>query len=267
MTSTGNAQLINQFLAENSPATTEEPTVLRLEKIRKSKKPAPFTYFYKVKNHHELFRVGQSYLNDYNNGVRSFAISSLGYQASQQRTILGLASFFDHQDSLKENLKIGIISDNLFLGPFKTIVQSSSAKGMMLNTSTASKVQILVHSFYGHFDFVDLNELIGFANMPDSTFDELIKEFLGQFDLVFWDVPELHKIQTERSSYYPMIMCFDSLTIIVAQGQTRREEVDRIRTFFGGYGINLKGLILDEPGNPRANNPETKRPWWKRWFN
>ena len=79
------------------------------EEIVKKKKNK---YFYKVRNHHELFKIGSSFYNDFKMGVKSFAISSTGYPQSQQNSILGLASFFDH----KEDVRIGIVSNNLNQG-------------------------------------------------------------------------------------------------------------------------------------------------------
>ena len=73
-------------------------------------------YFYKVSNHHELYKIGASFYADYTDGMKSFAISSTGYPQSQQNSILGLASFFDHKD----DLRIAIISDNLKEGSSKT---------------------------------------------------------------------------------------------------------------------------------------------------
>ncbi len=248
------AQVLNEILPDESYGNVERSNVISI------KSAVEKTEFYKVSNHHEVYRVGASYLADYVDGIKSFAISSLGYQASQQRMILGLASYFEN----KKKMKIGIISDNLFLGAFKTVVQSSK----VIEVSGGGKTpMILVHRFHEHFDFLDLNELIEQAKSPGVDFYDLLKEVMSLFDLVFWDVPELHKIETSRVQYFPIVKCFESLSIIVAKGYTRREEVTQIRNFFSGYGINLKGLLLDEPRSPRTEDKisMTKRPWWKIW--
>ncbi|HAZ14611.1 MAG: hypothetical protein A2X86_00745 [Bdellovibrionales bacterium GWA2_49_15] len=212
------------------------------------------SFFYKVANHSELFRVGGSYLEDFKKGVKSFAITSLGQPASQQKTILGLASFFDHQ----LDLKIGIISDNLFLGPFKTIVQASSATEMELNNGQG---KIAVHRFHGHFSFIDLEDLIDQAYVPESDFPQTLKALIAQFDLVFWDVPELHKIHSAREDYDAIISCFEGLSIIVAKGHTRKEDIERVHSFFEGYGIPLKGFLLETP-----KIAAKKSRWWQGWF-
>jgi|GEM_PF-563777 len=237
-------------------------------------------YFYKVANHHELFRIGTSYFQDFKKGVKSFAISSTGYQASQQRTILGLASFFDHQ----EELRIAIISDNLFLGSFKDLVQASKTTELHID---ASKSPLEVHSFYQHFEFIDLNLIVEQGTDPEVNYDEFLDAFIDSFDVIFWDVPELFKIQNEKEIFFPIVMRYESLSIIVAKKNTGQEELEKVRSFFMGYGINLKGLLLDTikevaeeksdnsksaapegtgSGTSVGNKDKINKPWWRRWF-
>lgn len=241
---------------------------------KKPKKKKSNRYFYKVSNHHELFKIGRSYYSDYMAGVKSFAISSTGYQTSQQKTILGLASFFDH----KEDLKIGIISDNLKQGAFKDIV--SISKTVKYDYWGPEK-SIEIKSFYNHFEFINLDELLELASDNEvGEYDEVFDHVVDLYDIVFWDVPELHKIQIDSERYFPVIMKFESISIIVAQSLTKRSDIEDIKKFFLGYGINLKGLLLeekssgglvDENGNPEAekrstDNASSKLPWWKRLF-
>ncbi len=225
-------------------------------------------YFYKVSNHHELFKIGRSFHKDYMAGVKSFAITSTDYQSSQQNSILGLASFFDH----KEDVKIAIISDNLYEGAFKDIVSICSKEKMDF---LDQEVDATISSFYGHFDFIDLSVLLEISN--DSSiegYDEVFDQIVDLYDIVFWDVPELHKIQKDSEKYFPVIMKFESLSIIVAQSLTSSRHLEEVRLFFLGYGINLKGLLLDnkqaeieeEEKKIKATERRSKarkKPWWR----
>lgn len=237
--------------------------------IRKKKRVNK--YFYKVSNHHELFKIGRSFFKDYMQGVKSFAITSTGYQSSQQNTILGLASFFDH----KEEISIGIISDNIHNGSFKDIISISKKRKLPIHNDA---LECEVHSFYNHFDFIDLNQLLAFSNDRGiDDYDEVFDNVVDYYDIVFWDVPELHKIQLDSEAYFPVIMKFESLSIIVAQSLSSSKDIDDIRTFFLGYGINLKGLILDNPVENEVkeksltddklekgrDESQSKKPWWR----
>ena len=231
------------------------------------KKKKSNRYFYKVSNHHELFKIGRSFYSDYMAGVKSFAITSTGYQTSQQKTILGLASFFDH----KEDLKIGIISDNLQQGAFKDIV--SISKNVAYDYWGKEKV-INIKSFYNHFEFIHLDELMKLANDSDlGEYDEVFDQVVDLYDIVFWDVPELHKVQVDSEGYFPVIMKFESISIIVAQSLTKKSDIEDIKKFFLGYGINLKGLLLEEKKSEeeQSDSEHLKKvnnnmPWWKRIF-
>lgn len=243
------------------------------QKKRGKKKTNKF--FYKVSNHQELFRIGKSFYSDYLAGVKSFAITSTGYQTSQQKSILGLASFFDH----KEDMRIGIISDNLFTGAFKDILKLTKK-----NTYSyfGGENPLYIHSFYNHFEFLDMNDILDICNNEEiDEYDEVLDHISELYDVIFWDVPELHKIQIDSEKYFPVIMKFESISIIVSQSLSKKADIDEIKRFFLGYGINLKGLLLEE--NKTISNggeaPEaktsvkeevmvekTKVPFWRKLF-
>lgn len=247
---------------------------LKYSKKEDTRKKKSNKYFYRVSNHHELFKIGRSFYTDYMSGVKSFAITSTGYQTSQQKSILGLASFFDH----KEDMKIGIISDNLNVGSFKDIVSISKKVSMDLFDFDHN---VTIHSFYNHFEFIDMNELLGIANDGSIVdYEEVFDNIIDMYDVVFWDVPELHNIQQQSERYFPVIMKFESISIIVAQSLSKKSDIDDIKRFFLGYGINLKGLLLEERTSEenkniketnKVNNKgkktiDTKKPWWKSLF-
>jgi hypothetical protein len=242
-----------------------DPHVERNEKLkvdlkyvkREEKKKKSSKYFYRVSNHHELFKIGRSFYSDYLSGVKSFAITSTGYQTSQQKSILGLASFFDH----KEDVKIGIISDNLQQGAFKDII------------SICKKVNFDLFGLDHQF-VINMDDLLGLANHDAVVdYDEVFDQVIDMYDVIFWDVPELHKIQLHAEQYFPVIMKFESISIIVAKALSKRSDIEEIKRFFLGYGINLKGLLLaektsqDEGCDSRDNYSDDKekdKPWWKK---
>lgn len=230
--------------------------------VEKKKERTKTKFFYKVKNHQELFKLGTSFYKDFRNGIRSFAIGSTGYQSSQQRSILGLASFFDH----KYDVDIAIISDNLYDGVFKEIVESSEEHKVPLDYSGQT---CSVHTFHNHFEFVDLESLLEQSNQSQGVdYESRIRNFCRNYDIIFWDVPELHKIKNDPEIYYPMIMMFDSLSIVVARTLTSTEEIKDVTSFFMAYGINLKGLVFDQnlKGGSTSSQPKSKKPWWRRFF-
>lgn len=257
-----NAEPDNHKSQEPAPKEVKLKYSKREEKKKKSNK-----YFYRVSNHHELFKIGRSFYSDYLSGVKSFAITSTGYQTSQQKSILGLASFFDH----KEDIKIGIVSDNLDSGAFKDIMSISKKVNIDL---FGLGNNITIYSFFNHFEFINMDDLLKIANNDSLVgHEEVFDQIVDMYDVIFWDVPELHKIQINAESYFPLIMKFESISIIVAQALSKRSDIDEIKRFFLGYGINLKGLLLaDHKVDERAKVPEVKntdkkpinkKHWWQ----
>lgn len=227
-------------------------------------------FFYKVSNHQELFKIGQSFFEDHLSGIKSFAITSTGYQTSQQKTILGLASFFDHKE---EDFKIAIVSDNLEQGALGDIV--SICKPMPMEVLEANH-GLHIKSFYNHFDFIDLNEVIDISRDDNlGEFDTIFDHIVDDYDIIFWDVPELHKIQLNSETYFPMIMKFESLSIIVSKQISKQSDVDDLKQFFLSYGINMKGLLFDDKNDLNElgkqpiinkNKAVKKKYWWQRIF-
>jgi hypothetical protein len=230
------------------------------EQVVKAPKKRSNKYFYKVSNHHELFKIGSSFFEDYKRGVKSFAVGSTGYQASQQNSILGLASFFDH----KEDIKIGIVSDNLKEGAFSEIVSISKKSKLELGDTDEP---CTYYSFYKHFDFFDLDELIEISNSDGALrYEEVFDSLVDEYDIIFWDVPDLSKIKKDSEKYFPVIMKFESLSIIVAQSLSNSKDIKDIKNFFIGYGISLKGLLFDtklKENMEIAQAELEKKPWWR----
>lgn len=267
---------------ENNEDTVSQKTKLKLakgegpsNKVEQGERAdKPNRLFYRVSNHQELFKIGQSFYEDCLSGIKSFAISSTGYQTSQQKTILGLASFFDHKE---DNFKIAIVSDNLDQGAFSDIVLMSKTIPSIISDKNHS---LDIKSFYNHFDFIDLNKVLKLSQNDElGEFECVFDYIIDSYDIVFWDVPELHKIQIYSEIYFPMIMKFESLSIIVAKKISKQSEVDELKQFFLGYGINMKGLLFDNRDHsshgsrkadkqPISNKDKIieKKHWWQRLF-
>ncbi len=228
--------------------------------LKKSSKKRRARHFYKVENHQELFKIGASFLSDYQSGIKSFAISSTGYHTSQQKTIMGLASFFDHQ----QDLKIAIVTEGLENGYFSDVINFDYAH----EVDIGNEMTFNVLTFHDHFDFLSLEELLLNEKTAEEDEDliENIDIFLDSYDLIFWDVPEIHRIQTSLTIYFPMLERFECLSLIVAQSRTKKEEIDHIVNFFRDYGVTLKGFLFD--GAPVEDNVEDKKPkgFFRRFF-
>jgi hypothetical protein len=198
-------------------------------------------YFFSIDNQHELYQMGNSFMKDFGMGAKSFAITSTGYKTSQQRTILALATFFDHV----KPMKIAIITNQLLNGAFHEMVQASKDSEFRIPTLSAKTIPM--KSFYHHFDFIDFQSLLNLSNLEATNFDfeHALAELVKSYDVLFWDIPDIETFKTNHKAYYPISMHFDSLSIIVSQSLSKAKEVENLKNFFTDYGVNVKGLLLD----------------------
>jgi len=208
---------------------------LALKDIREDLKPrlkqVENKTYYRIANPDQLAVIGASFLDEFNQGVKSFAIASTNYKSSQQRTVLGVASYFDHLF----DLRILIISDSPYRGVFADVVNASSVENVSFPGCGA---RTEVHRFFHHFDLIDLGKALnGNSN---------IGMILESYDIVLWDTPVLSSKPKSREVYEKIAAYFDSLSIIVSPQASNPKDLKEISSHFGGYGINVNGLFFKE---------------------
>lgn len=216
------------------------------------KKNTPSEFFYRVSNPGALAKIGQSYLDDFKMGVKSFAISSTNYKASQQRTVLALASYFDHLF----DMKILIITDSPHKGVFEELMNVREVEHRSFPSSDKT---VEINHFYHHFDVVDLNKLLALTTSDKPTFDfEVVMDSLiKSYDIVFWDTPIINTQRNNSKVYAHTLNYFESLTIVVSPAVSRVSDVNEIKAHFSSFGVNVKGVLFDNPG--MDNDQRTKK--------
>jgi hypothetical protein len=209
-------------------------------------------YFYRISNHEELFRVGKGFNQEVKKGIKNFAFTSTGYKNSQQRTILGLCCYFDQN----ANYKIAIVSDHLSQGIFSELLDSSKSQCYSMQSGEDS---VNYKSFHHHFDFFDYSEFSKFYDnhLYTNNFDDEVKKILGNYDVVFWDIPEMENMKTHPHFHYRISHLYESLTVIVSQKNTSGKQIESIKNFFSNYNINLNGVLFDSTGS--VDKPKRKK--------
>src|SRR5665647_1540941 len=133
-------------------------------KLIEDKKNKPSEFFYRVSNPGQLAKIGNSYLEDFKTGIKSFAITSTNYKASQQRTVLALASYFDHMF----DMKILIVSDSPEKGVFEEIMEVRTTE---MRPVPGTNKHVEINHFYHHFDLIDLNKMLSLTSSSKPNFD------------------------------------------------------------------------------------------------
>lgn len=226
-----------------SPEETEDAKVKLRErnlKLLQSKPHRPADYFYQVGNPSELAKIGQAFLEDFKTGIRSFAVTSTDYKSSQQRTVLALACYFDQL----YDMKILIVSDTLDMGMFTEVMKETTGEFVKVPDSVTS---IKINHFSHHFDLLDLREIQRMGEVrKDFGFETTIKNILSKYDIIFWDTPTLNDFKTKGFGYRRTLSFIESLTIIVSQSVSHANDVNELKEYFSGFGVNIKGVVFDK---------------------
>lgn len=230
-------------------------------KIVKEENSVLNTLFYQLSNHHEVYHLGKSYLADFENGAKHFAISSINLSENQQKVLLGIASFFDHF----KDLKIGIFGENLDTGLYKQVLADKKCTNLTGFVSSCGSIK--VSKFENDFDFISIEpqKKNSVAVMNSQDYKKFISGIIEQYDLVLWDVPTLAIIQNNIPLYFPLIVSSNSLTLIVAEEQMASNELTEVMSFFNKYGVPTKGALLDKK-IPQGKIVNHKVSWVKRLF-
>lgn len=227
----------------NSREEAEESQVKLRErnlKLLQSKPHRPADYFYQVGNPSELAKIGQAFLEDFKTGIKSFAITSTDYKSSQQRTVLALACYFDQL----YDMKILILSDTLDTGMFTEVMKETSAEFLKVPDSESS---VKINHFSHHFDLLDLREIQKMAEVrKDFSFETTVKNILSKYDIIFWDTPTLNDFKSKGFGYRRTLSFIESLTIIVSQSVSHAHDVNELKEYFSGFGVNIKGVVFDK---------------------
>ena len=179
-----------------------------------------------------------SYYKELVNGNKSLAFITEESFFHQRNSILAIASFIKYQ----ENIKILIVSLGLQNGQYRNVVQKSMDESTVIGNNNDE-----MPTFYEHegITFLDFKEIFSFRRRYDeSGYSELIGLLTNSFDLILWDVPTLSELKGKKEEYFPILMSFDKISLIIRKAGDSYKSVDDMRVFFSRYGINIKGILF-----------------------
>lgn len=205
---------------------------------------------YHLENFEDIFRTGSQLWEQHEEGIRSFAVLSTGYQTSQQKAIMGLACYFDLKKRSQVQ-KIAIVTSHLKQGLFSEFIPHCVSEGA-------------IHSFHHHFDFIDWGVLL--KNSSQESFNEqALIEYLSPYAIILWDVPEFSLIERNAKAFEPFLRRMESLCILSAKGGKEGEEIEQIASYFQDYGLNFGCLRPNKDGGQKIG--AIGRGFWGRLKN
>lgn len=215
---------------------------LKYEKhtFTRKKSRSGHAYYYRAKDHVELYKVGSSFLKDFNSGLKSFSFSSSGLKEEREKSVLGILSFFNYH----EDLRICVITSSLedsFYG--KIAIDAQKREAQVFDED-------LTYEFYTGegYEIIEFQELKKVERKITAyNFEDFLDQILSSFDLILWDLPEIEILDSNKELYFPIIRSLDNVSFIVGKNVSKISEINEMISYFKRYQIPIKGLLLSDP--------------------
>lgn len=154
---------------------------------------------------------------------RSIGVASTGYLTSQQKWIVKTYSELINQ---KKTTKILIVSCYVEVGLFKHLYSSQESK-----TSNG-----VVRSFSDNLSLVDWTYYI------NQGMDEQLMSLAKNFNVIFWDFPEIEYLKKHDDKFAKYIPLIDDLKILSINVTQSDQDVfpESVRNYFREHGLPLE---------------------------
>lgn len=229
------------FIPNLKLKTEDQDKTVKYQKhtFTRKKAKAGHSYYYRAKDHVELYKVGSSYLKDFKSGLRSFSFSSKGLNEEREKTVLGILSFFNyHQD-----VNVCVITSNLYNSFYEKI-----AKDFQEKEENVFDEDIPFKFFTGDgFDAVEFQELRKIERKLISyNFEDFLDFLMSRYDIILWDLPEREVLDSNKELFFPIIRSLDNVSFIVGKNTSKISEINEQISYFNRYQIPIKGLLFSD---------------------
>lgn len=202
-------------------------------------------YYYRAKDHVELFKTGSSYLKDFKDGEKNFSFISVGLDDVREKTVFGVASFFNYHS----DCRVGIVTDH-----FEKSFYHQFIGDLEKEQRNIVDEELGFHVFVGN-GF----EIIEFANLKnverkikDNDFEAFVEKLVDSYDLILWDLPDLEALKSNKELFFPVIRILDNVSMIVSENTTKFKDMQTIMDYFRRYQIRVKGMLYHRAKNEKG---------------
>jgi len=232
-------QLLNLKLKSDRKPSLEKKLNYEKHTLTRKKAKGGNSFYYRAKDHMELYKVGSSFLKDFNSGLKSFSFASCGMALQREKSVLGITSFFNYH----EDINICVITKDLAGSFYSSIAEGFSVKPREIFDEDLTYD---VHHA-GGFDIVELGELKKVERkLRNYDFEQFLDHLLDSYDLILWDLPDLKILDANKELYFPIIRSLDSVSFIVGKNISKASEITSMISYFNRYQIQIKGLLFSE---------------------
>tara|TARA_R110002072_G_scaffold276051_2_gene437696 strand:+ start:37226 stop:38587 length:1362 start_codon:yes stop_codon:yes gene_type:complete len=201
------------------------------------------SYYYRAKDHMELFKVGSSYMRDYKSGLKNFSFSSFGLKTEKEKTVFGICSYFNYH----EDIDVCIITSDFEQSFYQEYIGSINKESF---NYLSEEIPFDIIKAKG-FDAIEYSSFrIAERGLKEHNLEDLISEIFKSYDVVLWDLPDMGVLDSNKEVYFPIIRTLDNVSFVIGQDRTKNSEIHTLLNYYKRYQVPVKGLLF---------NPLTKK--------
>jgi len=201
-------------------------------------------YFYRAKNHVELYNVGNKYFEDYKNGITHFGFYGHGLREVREKTVFGLYAYFTYEIDAKITIFTSSIDSSFY---FRTIEGLKVEKRFLKGEDIA--FEVYVSKNLEIIEFSTLSQVVN--KMQKFTIEDLLVEYFAKSKIIFWDLPEIEQMDSAKEIFFPIIRHIDNVSILVESNFSKSADFSDTLSYFKKYGIPLKGVLMSHNFNEK----------------
>jgi hypothetical protein len=198
-------------------------------------------FFFEAKNHDEFHEVGSSYYTDFKHGERTFLFANLDSEVSQQKTVLGVASFIQYFESCR----VLIVSASLSTGYFGEILKDVPYEYLNIFSNDSCKAKFYFHE---GISFLDVSSL----ESTSFGFDPVVTKLKKLFECILCDLPDVLQTQASFSFFFPVYKEANSVSLILEKNKSAFSKIEKLMHFFKSYNVKIKGALMSNPAGVKT---------------
>lgn len=214
----------------------ENETLVFRQEITRQKN----SYFFRAKDGPALFKLGNSFYENYKSGTKYFSFSNIQSSEAQKSSILGIASFIHYHDNVRILIVCPEMKDSMFAGfaaeENRTTASAKAIKNFHYDT--------FCHEGLNYLEISEIKERCKEAEIKDQVF--VLENMLNEYDVVFFDLPATREMKAEYEIYFSVLQLVQNVSIIVELGKSNFTEIKTLQEFFENYKVKVNGVILSD---------------------
>ena len=223
---------------DHLPSDDSQVLVDKVELVRKKGRPKNISsYYYRAKEHLDLYQVGMSFLRDIRDNKKCFSFEHLNNKLGQQNTILGVSLFL----MFHVNRKSLVITHNFDESIYSKIMGNKVNKKICYRPDDLT-YPVVECDGIRFIEYIDLFKIM--TELKKTSFEDFVDHLIATNDTLLVDFPEVSKLEKKKEIFFPLINTVDSVSLVIDLKNCKKSELAKLHSYFKRYDVPVKGVTI-----------------------